>query len=377
LRIIILNQFFYPDHSATSQLMTDLAEGLVGQGLEVTALAGRGRYNGGASLPAREKYRGVKIERAWATSFGKGSIFGRLCDYLSFYFGAAWKLAALPRHDLVMALTTPPLISLVALAIGRLRGMRVVSLVQDIYPDVAVSLGALKERSLLTRLLSHLNRLTLRGADRIVVLGECMRERIEPMVGEEFSARIDIIHVLEAARLLRDQKDILFLFIGDGARASEIRDFSAAHQLQNIRMLPYQSRQILRHSLAAGDAHLVTLADGLAGLSVPSKTYGIMASGRPILFVGDTGSAAARLVEKYVCGEVLAAGESERLAVTIARWVTNREELSDLGRAARRAFEESFDRPHALEAYMQTFRKCMTAAPKSLKGTLLPKPSSR
>ena len=402
--------------------MTDLAEELVEQGVEVTALAGRGRYNGGASLAPRETYRGVKIERAWATSFGKGSIFGRLCDYLSFYLGAAWKLAVLPRHDLVMALTTPPLISLVALVIGRLRGMRVVALVQDIYPDVAVSLGALKEKSLLTCLLSRLNRWTLRGADRIVVLGECMRERIERVVGEESSARIDIIHnwadgnelgpplgselnpfieehslkgkfvvlfsgnmgrvnefatVLDAARLLRDQKDILFLFIGDGASASEIREFSTANQLQNIRMLPYQPRQMLRHSLAAGDVHLVTLADGLAGLSVPSKTYGIMASGRPILFVGDTGSTAARLVKKYLCGEVLASGESERLARAIAHWATNKEELSNLGCAARLAFEERFDRPHAVEAYMQTFRKCMIAAPKSLKGTLMTKHSSR
>ena len=401
--------------------MTDLAEGLVGEGVEVTALAGRGRYNGGVRLSAREEHQGVKIERAWATSFGKDSLFGRLCDYLSFYFGAAWKLAVLPRHDLVLALTTPPLISLVALVIGRLRGMRVVALVQDIYPDVAVSLGALKEKSLLTRLLRRSNRLALRGADRVVVLGECMRGRIESAVGEEFYARIDIIHnwadgdeikpldgernlfveeqnlkdkfvvlfsgnlghvnefatVLEAARLLRDQKDILFLFVGDGARAIEIREFSATHQLQNVRMLPYQSRQVLRHSLAAGDVHLVTLAEGLAGLSVPSKTYGIMASGRPILFVGDTGSTAARLVEKYLCGEVLASGESERLAKTIIRWAGDREEVANLGRAARRAFEERFDRPHAVEAYMQTFRKCMTAAPRSLKGALLTKPSSR
>jgi glycosyltransferase involved in cell wall biosynthesis len=421
LRILILNQYFYPDHSATSQLMTDLAEELVEQGLEVTALAGRGRYNGGASLAPRETYRGVRIERAWATSFGKGSIFGRLCDYLSFYFGAAWKLAVLPRHDLVMVLTTPPLINLVALIIGRFRGMRVVALVQDVYPDVAVSLGALKERSLLTRLLSRLNYLTLSGADRIIVLGECMRDRIQHLLGEEFSARMDIIHnwadgnelkpldgelnhfieehslkdkfvvlfsgnmghvnefatVLNAAHLLRDRKDILFLFIGEGARAPEIREFSTANRLQNIRMLPYQSRRMLRHSLAAGDVHLVTLVKGLAGLSVPSKTYGIMASGRPILFVGDTSSTAARLVKKYRCGEVLESGESERLAEVIAHWATNREELSAIGSAARRAFEERFDRPQAVDAYMQTFKKCMIAAPKSLMSTLMTKPSLR
>ena len=89
MRLVILNQSFYPDHSATSQLMTDLAESLVGRGFEVTALAGRGRYNGGGGLPARGEYEGVRIERAWSTGFGKGSVAGRLADYLTFYLGAA------------------------------------------------------------------------------------------------------------------------------------------------------------------------------------------------------------------------------------------------------------------------------------------------
>src|SRR5438067_7353741 len=137
MRLIILNQFFYPDHSATSQLMTDLAESLVEHGVEVTALAGCGRYNGGERLAPSEVYKGVRIERAWATSFGKKSSVGRVFDYLSFYMGASWRLLRLPRHDIVMALTTPPLIGLIALVIARVvRGMRVVSLVQDIYPDV-------------------------------------------------------------------------------------------------------------------------------------------------------------------------------------------------------------------------------------------------
>src|SRR5256885_971658 len=158
--------------------MTDLAESLVERGVVVTALAGRGRYNGGEKLKRSESYKGVRIERAWATGFGKRNVIARVSDYLSFYLGASWKLLRLPRHDIVMALTTPPLIGLIALIIGRLRGLRVVSLVQDIYPDVAISLGALSERSLLTRLLNRIGRLTLRSSDRIIVLGECMRQKI-------------------------------------------------------------------------------------------------------------------------------------------------------------------------------------------------------
>jgi colanic acid biosynthesis glycosyl transferase WcaI len=403
MRVIILNQFFYPDHSATSQLMTDLGESLIEQGVQVTALAGRGRYNGGDGLPPSEVYKGVRIERAWATGFGKASAVKRLSDYLSFYLGASWKLLRLPRHDVVMALTTPPLIGLVALIIGRLRGMRVVALVQDVYPDVAVALGALRERSLATRFLNFLSRFMLRRSDRIVVLGDCMRERIISKVGDAVSARMDVIHnwadgaeikpledeensfaaehdlgdkfvllfsgnlgrvnefktVLEAARILRNRPDILFLFIGEGAKAAEIKAFSEKHNLENVRTLPYQPRETLRYSLAAGGASLVTLAQGLAGLSVPSKTYSILAAGRPILFVGDARSSVAQIVADNNCGEVISSNDSSRLARIIADWASDKKKLAELSRSSRKAFEQHFDRSKAVNAYLETFSKCL------------------
>ncbi|HVG32903.1 MAG TPA: glycosyltransferase family 4 protein [Pyrinomonadaceae bacterium] len=405
MRVLILNQFFYPDYSATSQLMTDLAESLVEQGVEVTALSSRSRYQGGAPLPSREQYRGVRIERAWATSFGKGSIAGRLSDYLSFFIGATWRLARTSRPDIVLALTTPPLIGLVAIIVGRLRGTRTVALVQDVYPDVAVALGTLREGSPATRLLDYLSRVILRRADRIIVLGDCMRERIIKKIGESNSSRVDVIRnwadasqfdysgedeeenpfvaehhledrfvvlfsgnlgrvnefgtVLDAARILRERREILFLFIGEGAQKSEIEDFVARHGLGNVRLLPYQPRAQLRYSLRAGHALLVALRDGLAGLSVPSKAYTILAAGRALLYVGDGGSDVARMVLEHECGAVLAAGESERLAQVIIGWADDREKLLEMNSAARAAFEKSFERGQAVSAYLKTFERCL------------------
>jgi colanic acid biosynthesis glycosyl transferase WcaI len=411
MRLLILNQFFYPDHSATSQLMTDLAESLVGQGFEVTALSGRGRYNGGGRLDAREDYKGVHVERAWATSFGKGSVVGRLADYFTFYLGAAWKLLALPRHDVVMALTTPPLISLLALLACRLKGMRLAALVQDVYPDVGVALGTFSQRSLATRLLDRLNRFVLKRADRVIVLGECMRERIAAKVGPEGEGRIDVIHnwadgekirplaedecnpfaeehglagrfvvefsgnlgrvndfdtPLEAARLLKGREDVVFLFIGDGAKAAEIMEYVHRHELANVRLLPYQPRGNLLYSLAAGDAHLVTLAEGLAGLSVPSKTYGILAAGRPLLFVGDPRSDVARLVAEHRCGEVIPTGDADGLARVVAAWADDPASAAALGRRARELFMRSFDRPHAVNAYTESLFKCLAPTHEAL-----------
>lgn len=409
MRLIILNQFFYPDHSATSQLMTELAESLVERGVEVTALAGRGRYSGGEKLVRREVYKGVRIERAWATSFGKGSLSGRISDYLSFYLGATWMLLRLQRHDVVMVLTTPPLIGLVALLIGRLRRMRVVMLVQDVYPDIAVALGVLQPKSLITKTIESISTQVLKRSDRIVVLSESMRKRIAEKLGDDRASKIDTIHnwadgddirpltksdspfidkhnlagcfvvlfsgnfgrvnefktVLEAALILRDRKDVVFLFVGGGAKQSELEEFRQTHCLDNVRMLPYEPRQSLRYSLAAGDALLVTLAEGLAGLSVPSKTYAIMAAGRPLLFVGDRNSDVTKIIEEYSCGAMIESGDATRLAEVIVAWASNGSEIQKLGASARLAFEKRFDRPHAVDAYLATFAKCinLSAAP--------------
>lgn len=403
MRIIILNQFFYPDHSATSQLMTELAESLVERGVEVTALAGRGRYNGGERFAPKGKHRGARIERAWSTSFGKQSTLARVLDYLSFYAGASWKLLRLPRHDLIMALTTPPLIGLVALVVGRLRGMRVMTLVQDVYPDIAIELGTLPARNPLTRLIDWISRQSLKRSDRIIVLSQCMRACIAAKVDQPRAARIDVIHnwadgsdirplataesnpfaeelslggsfvvlfsgnlglvnefstVLEAALLLRE-RDVVFLFVGEGVKGEEIDRFARRHKLTNVKLLPYQPRAQLRYSLAAGQALLVTLKDGLAGLSVPSKAYAIMAAARPLLFVGDANCEIAKIIEENGCGAVVRSGDAGRLASIIEEWASGISKLDGMGRAARALFEARFDREHAVDGYLQSFAKCM------------------
>ena len=417
MRLTILNQFFYPDHSATSQLMTELAQSLSEQGVEVTALASRGRYNGGDTLPIREMYKGVRIERAWATGFGKSTLFGRLSDYLTFYLAAFWKLLTMRRQDVVMALTTPPLIGLIALIVGRLRGMRFVALMEDLYPDVAIALGALNQHSRLARVLDWLTCQMLRRADRIIVLSDCMLERVIAKIGPEAASRIDVIHnwadgqeimpltegeegffnqndwpelndkfvvlfsgnlglvnefttVLEAAKSLRHQSGIAFVFIGAGARAGEIRNFALQHDLTNVRMLPYQPREALPRCLASGDALLITLADGLAGLSVPSKTYSGLAAGRPLLFVGDQRSSVASLIATHHCGAAIPSGDSHLLADTLSRWAANREALNQLGVTARSLFEQRFDRHVAVQGYLRSLRNCFNGDSRRRKAKL-------
>jgi formate dehydrogenase accessory protein FdhD len=239
--------------------------------------------------------------------------------------------------------------------------------------------------------------------NRIVVLSESMRERIASKIGGTRASRIDVIHnwadgsdirplgedsnpfvvdnslgesfvvlfsgnmgrvnefstVMDAALLLRERSDIIFLFVGDGAKADEIREFQRKHNLTSLRLLPYQPRHQLRYSLAAGDVLLVTLAEGLAGLSVPSKAYAIMAAGRPLLFVGDPKSDIARIITRYKCGAVFASGDCAGLAELISEWSADSSKLKEMGAAARSLFEERFDRSHAVSAYLDTLNKCV------------------
>ena len=170
----------------------------------------------------------------------------------------------------------------------------------------------------------------------------------------------DFATVLDAAERLRQRPEVLFHFIGDGAKAGELKALSRQRNLKNIRFLPYQPRDLLQFTLAAGDAHLVTLARGLSGLSVPSKTYGILAVGRPILFVGDASSDIARLVHENHCGAVIPGGDGDGLARVIAQWADDRARVKQMGQAARQLFERRFDRPGAVTAYLESFARCMS-----------------
>lgn len=384
MKVLLLNQFFHPDHSATAQIATDLADDLAAAGLHVTALSSCGSYLGGLTLPRSEQRNTIEIRRVRATSFGKRTLFHRAVDYASFYVAGAVALARMPRHDVIVALTTPPLIAATALVAKVLRGSRLVYWVQDLYPEVAVAFGALGARSAATRAMAAVSRTIMRRSDRIVTLGDAMRNRciaagappertlvipnwadgaaIRPVAHEdnglraEFArgARIvvmysgnmgrahDIETLLAAARLLPARRDIAFVFVGDGARRGIVD--AAARELPNLRVASYQSRDRLSESLSAADVHLIALSPEIEGLIEPSKLYGIMAAGRPSLFVGPRGSEVARTIERERCGRVIASGDAQGLADAVAALADDDAERVSMGDRARRALETRFTR---------------------------------
>lgn len=401
VRIIFINRFFYPDHSATSQMLTDLAFGLAEHGATVSVISSRLRYDEpDACLPSHEKHRGVEIERIWTSRFGRARLAFRMIDYLTFYISAAWTLARIARRGgLVVAMTDPPALSILVSVIARARGAVSVNWLQDIFPEVAEALQVAGRRSsLLFAPFRLLRNLSLRHASMNVAIGMRMAERLREFGVDE--ARIAVIPnwsdieaiwpVLSKKNRLRadwglsnkfvvgysgnlgrahgaetlldaiattsqadEDAKIFWLFIGGGACFDELKRETKRRGIADVVFQPYQPRERLAESLSAADVHIVLLKPELEGLIVPSKFYGIAASGRPTLFVGASDGEVARLVKQFGCGVTIASGDGLGLAETITILANDPERCRAMGEGARAMCEANFGKKQAIAAWLK------------------------
>ena len=331
--ILLLNQAFFPDSVSTSQHATDLARELQATGHNITAVCGRRDYTDRArQYPRFEIAYGIEIHRVPSTWFGKGNFITRAIDAVTYDLMSLWRIARLPRHDLVIAFTSPPLVGLQGMLAARLWKARFVYWLMNINHEMAVEMGLLKRGSLINRMLTTFYRMTLRGADHVVVMDRFMKERVErerAMDSEKIaivplwpaqtstddgpvaaarqnplrqkhglekkfvvalSGNLSVIHpldgVLDAASVMRNDPSVVFVFIGHGARGADIDDRVRRQGLTNVLRLPYQPRESLAQSLGFPDLHLMVMSDASSGLAHASKIYSILESGRPFLFIG-------------------------------------------------------------------------------------------
>jgi colanic acid biosynthesis glycosyl transferase WcaI len=395
-RVIFINRFFFPDHSATSQILTDLALHLASGETDVRVVTSRQRYDDpGALLPAAESIGGVVIHRISTTRFGRSALIGRGFDYLSFYRSAYHSvLASAQPGDVLVAKTDPPLLCIPAMRAAKRCGLHLVNWVQDLYPEVAAALGVPALGGPLGRAFLELRDAALRAADVNVVVGERMAEivrqrgiaperirvipnwcddqEIQPIapldnplrrewgLGDRFvvgySGNLGRGHefetVLAAAEYLRSDQSLCFLFIGGGKKFAELAHCVRERGLNHLfRFLPYQERRLLKLSLGAADLHLISLRPELEGLIVPSKLYGIAAAGRPIIAVTACDGEVARLVRRHDCGVVVTPGEGELLAAALCRLREDPARLAKMGHHARTMLDAHFTRRYALERW--------------------------
>ncbi|MBT4494732.1 MAG: glycosyltransferase family 4 protein [Gammaproteobacteria bacterium] len=394
MKLVFVNRFFYPDSSATSQMLTDVAFYLASKEHNVHIVTSRLNYEGGDQLPCNETVNGVSIHRVWTTKFGRANLVGRAFDYVTFYLSAFFVLLLLlKRGDHVIAKTDPPLVSVPVGWAARIRGARQYNWLQDLFPEVAQELG-MKIPGFLTGLLRWFRDASILKAENNIAIGELMRnkilklgvgadrivvipnwadgEAIQPNRGLNplrdtwhlrdkfvvgYSGNLGRAHEIETLlgviRELKDEDNICFLFIGSGVLLDSLKKIANEEGLSNLIFKPYQPRELLPQSLTVPDVHITILRPELEGLIVPSKIYGVLAAGRPSIYIGDTQGEIGELVTTYNAGLVVQVGDVAGLNTAILRLRDDVADRESMGANARRYFDENLGIRRSLEMLEQ------------------------
>lgn len=387
-KILVLNQYYWPGVEATAQLLAQLCEALA-RDYDVTVVTG---HLHGHDLPSDETRHGVRIVRVRSTAYERSRLHLRAANYASYLGDSVLTALRGERPDLVLCMTDPPVVGDIGLLVARRFGAPLLVISQDVFPEIAERVKRL-EQPLVVGALRKLVALYLKRADRIVAIGETMKLRLEQKgasparvvvipnwvdtseltpeprsnpwgatrgLDERFvvmhSGNIghaqDLDTLVRAATFLRDLDALRIVVIGFGARHGEVTRLAELLEVDGIvQFFGYQPRELLPLSLASADLHFVGLARGLAGYVVPSRVYGILAAGRPVLVSADTDSETVRLVEEAGCGLIVPPGRPELVAGVIRDVVEGRLSLEGMGERGRAWVETEADRDVAFDRY--------------------------
>ena len=405
MKIVLINQYFPPDEAPTGLMLEDVAAQLTEQGHEVTVICARGGYAESSSNDTSDDEKQYRVVRIGATGIGRKTFLGKLVDYAGFYLGVAWQLLFLnPRADRIIALTTPPFLSILARLVSRIRGGDHAHWVMDLYPDVMVAHGMIREGRILNRFLSSLTRWGFGGQRCAGVwsLGPDMKERVDfylenhiysewiPLWGAEgkseqidqsakelrdkrgwadedlvlmYSGNLGLGHsfsevltVASSQELSGVAKTLRFSFHGSGKRRVEVEQFLESHPSAPVELHGYEDGNLLRAHLRSADLHLVSLNSTWDGTMVPSKLQGIFAVGRPVIFIGSEDCAIGQWIKESGGGWVVAPGDVDGLR-QVLREAGNENEQKIRGEAALRFSSEAFSKDTNVRKYADGFTR--------------------
>jgi len=399
MRVLLINQYYPPDTAATGQLLADVANGLTQSGHEVHVLCSKGGYDGckietkktgsSAFLSNSCDYDSHKpgkihIHRICATSFGHRKLSGRLIDYFSFFIMATIKAIRLPKMDICMTMTTPPYISITGYFLKRLFGTRLVLWIMDLYPDIAVAYGAIKNKGLIHRGLTRLKKKIYHEASAIISIGELMTEKLEAAGAERnkivtidnwwpaenimrlrhnhsawekypnSSKKITIMYcgnygpghdlstLIEAMQKEHIVNSVRILFVSNQKGRQRFKKLISRFDLTDVELLESVSLEELPDMLERGDIHLVSQSYKTEGLMVPSKLYGIMAMGKAIIFVGSINTEAAKIISQSGCGFIITPRGVEQARKALWKLTSDKELRISMGKQGRRYYEDYF-----------------------------------
>ena len=373
MHILLLNQYYPPDTSATAKMAVQVAEKLA-ERHQVTVVAGRPSYDPDEFYPfaflRRDIRDNVTVERVASTAYPRHQMRRRVSNYLS-YLALAVPRALAIHPDIVLAMTDPPVAGIAGAFIARMADRPFVYNIRDLYPDMAIGGDIVRPNRWVDRW-EKMHRRALHQAVRVIVLGDDMRERIiskgvspdrvvvvrdgasfppspperNDLVVQKIRCDFSFValhagnlgfygawdSLLKAAHILRNENTGL-VFVGDGANRAAME--VSAKPLPNVRFLPFFPIEQVPHVMMAGDVHIVTVRRGLEGVVVPSKLYSILAAGRPVLAIAAAESDAARIVRESGCGISADPDDPAAIAAAIRELRNDQNRLIQMGIRAK------------------------------------------
>lgn len=400
-RLWVVSEVYYPELTSTGYYLTAIAEGLA-DSFDVKALCGQPNYSSrGVKAPKRELHNGVEIYRASGTRLNKNNIVLKLVNMLTLSLSMLFhSVSKFRRGDRILVVTTPPTMPFLIAAASLLRGSPYTLLIHDAYPEVMAAVGTVKRNSFFYRTIDYFNRWLYKHARKIIVVGRDMkkliskkssglnisidyipnwaeiddvkpRQRSENLLITELGIenKLIVLHagnigyptdvdtLIDVMKTLNGDDRFHFVFIGSGVKRHLLENAIDKFDLINLSLLDPRPRGEQIDFLNACDVGLVSLVKDMYGAAMPSKTYNIMAAGKPVLALTDEGSELALVIDESRIGWHLEPGDANALRATLDEICERRSELWSIGNRAREAAERDYSLSTAIARYREALKQ--------------------
>lgn len=405
-KLLIYAHYFYPDVASTGQILAELAEGMI-DAFDITVICVVPSYSGVIEEKYKskriyiEEYKGIKLVRVRVPEFTKSNKISRIKNLLAYFFNSLIATAKIEKQDYIYTISQPPILGGVLGVLGKwIKGGKLIYNIQDFNPEQTIAVGYAKNKLLLNTVMA-VDKFSCKNSDKVIVVGRDMQETLKNRFNNKkvpsnvfinnwinekeiypldqnhpkiidfkekynlkdkfiimYSGNIglyyDLENIIKVIGEFKDREDVVFVFIGDGTVKSKIEEYVTDNKLNNVTFIPYQDKADLIYSLNAADIHWVVNAKGIKGVSVPSKLYGVMAAGKPVLGVLDEGSEARLIVEECNCGVCIEPGNYIEISNNIEYILNNKELIKSLGKNGRKYLEVNLTKDVSINKYKDT-----------------------
>ena len=394
--ILFLCQYFYPEYVSSATLPYDTAQYLAANGFSVGALCGYpGEYcNGNENVPTEEDINGIHIKRVRYLCMERCGKIGRCINFLSFVVAVVCHINFLAHYKIIMVYSNPPVLPLIAMLAKKLFKNKLIFVSYDVYPEIAVKSGVVKENGLFVKLFAAYNKKLFRSADMVVAVCKDMKDyllkhrditsdritdipnwykddglqnrkkRSETRLFSNYKEDDFIVSylgnlgtcqdadtIIAALEALKDDNSIKFIFAGHGNKMPLIKEYKAKHKLKNMAVYDFLLGEDFSDAMRISDCFIVSLIDGMYGLCAPSKTYSYLMVGRPVVCIMDEKSEIACDVVHNNAGIIIKNGDGEKMAEYICHLKKDPALVSELGKHARSIFLDKYEKEKCLRRY--------------------------